>query len=146
MRNRYSMPGNALGQLPQARFQRGPIVGQMLPEVEGDYINPYTAAQYSFNAGLVATRIVAANMRRTYLLLQNLEAAGGNPIYVGVGVEPTIANGFLIAPDGGFIEFIGGAGGGGYCPRSDIYVISTGPAIGVALEGGMIPREQLEKG
>lgn len=146
MRYRTPPPGNALGQLPQNRFQRGPIVGQMLPEVEGDYVNPYTSAQFSFNAGLVATRIVAANMRRTYLLVQNLEAAGGNPIYVGIGVEPTIANGFLIAPDGGFIEFIGGAGGGGYCPRSDIYVISTGAAIGVALEGGMIPREQLERG
>lgn len=146
MRNRNTYPGNALGQLPQTRFQRGPIVGQMLPEVEGDYVNPYTSAQYSFNAGLVATRIVAANMRRTYLLVQNLEAAGGNPIYVGVGVEPTIASGFLIAPDGGFIEFIGGANGGGYCPRQDIFVISIGAAIGVVLEGGMIPREQLERG
>lgn len=145
MQNRYGMRGG-LGQLPQTRYQRGPIVGQMLPDVEGDYVNPYTAAQFSFNAGLVATRIVASNMRRTYLLIQNLEAAGGNPIYVGIGVEPTIANGFVIAPDGGYIEFIGGANGGGYCPRSDIYVISTGPAIGVVLEGGMIPLEQREKG
>lgn len=145
MQRRYP-PAPGFGQLPATRMQRGPIVGQMLPDVEGDYVNPYTAAQFSFNAGLVAVRIVASNMRRTYLLIQNLEAAGGNPIYVGIGVEPTIANGFLIAPDGGYIEFIGGANGGGYCPRSDIYVISVGAAIGVVLEGGMIPLEQREKG
>jgi len=142
MHRRYP-PG--LGQLPQTRLQRGPIVGQMMPEEEGDYVNPYTSAQFSFNASLVATRVVTANMRRTYLLIQNLEAAGGNPIYVGVGVEPSIGNGFVIAPDGGYIEFIGGADGGGFCPRSDIYVVSIGAAIGVVLEGGMIPLEQRER-
>lgn len=133
-----------LGQLPATRTQRGAIVGTMV-EYEGGYVNPYTAAQYSFNAGLVSVRIMAANLRRTYMLIQNLEPVGGNPIYIGIGVEPTIANGFLLAPDGGWLEFIGGASGGSYCPRVEIYAISTGPAIGVALEGGMIPREQLER-
>lgn len=138
---------NHFGQLPQNRLRgRGPMVGQQYADDPGQWVNPYTSTQFSFNAGAAPLRVVAGNLRRTYLLIQNLEPAGGNSIYVGIGVEPTAANGFLIAPNGGFIEFIGGADGGGYCPRGDIYVLSPiGPGIGVVLEGGMIPKEQLER-
>jgi hypothetical protein len=146
MNRGYNSP-HGLGQLPPSRTrnQRGPMVGIPYSEEPGGWVNPYTSTQYSFNASTAPLRVIAGNMRRTYLIIQNLEPVGGNPIYVGIGTEPTPANGFMIAPDGGWIEFTGGANGGSYCPRSDIYVVSVGPAIGVILEGAMIPREQLER-
>ena len=85
--------------------------------------------QYSFSIANVATLILPANFRRTYLIVQNLSAAAVN-LYLGFNSAVNASNGIRIAAGGNYL--------GDYnCPTDDIWVFFDNAAIqnGVVAEG-----------
>jgi len=104
---------------------------------QGVWMNPYKFVTYPLNAtNTGALKIVTANQRRTYLLLQNKSAGA---VFVNFGTNPTPVNSFTVAA-GGSLEFIGGADGGAFCPLEDVYVLGTAAVqVVVAGEGYRLP-------
>jgi len=155
------MPNNAidegrLGELPEdflsERALREPMVGpvQHLRRIigaaptnipgnfPGQYLNRNKFATYPFTAELAAAKIVTANIRRVYLLVQNNSAT---EMFVNFGSNPTLTNAFII-PGGGSQEFIGAntGEGGGFCPWDDVYILGdVGGQAGIAGEGTFPP-------
>jgi hypothetical protein len=100
-----------------------------------EYVNNYKYSPYPFLAQLVATKIITANQRRVYLLIQNKSASS---IFVNYGTVPTAFNAFEIVA-GGSQEFIGGQHGP-FCPADDVYVLGGGADLEcMASEGSYIP-------
>lgn len=112
-----------------------PVIGPTPSNMPGTsaWLNPYKFVTYPLLASSAgALKIVTANLRRAYLLVQNKDVA---EIYINFGTNPTIANSFTIA-GGGAQEFVGGSDGGAFCPQEDVYVLgSTAAQIVVAGEG-----------
>lgn len=97
------------------------------------WMNPYKFVTYPLAATSAgAQKIVTANLRRTYLLIQNKDAA---EVYANFGTNPTVDNSFTIS-GGGSLEFIGGSDGGAFCPVEDVYILGSAvDQIVVAGEG-----------
>jgi hypothetical protein len=99
------------------------------------YVNPYKYAPYPFLAQLAPQKIITANMRRVYLLIQNKSA--GN-VFVNFGTTPSAFNSFTLVP-GASIEFVGGATGGAFCPSDDVYALGAAANLScMASEGTII--------
>lgn len=101
------------------------------------WTNRYTAASFPFTVDDGENkRVLPANPRRTYLLVQNKD--GTNVMFIDFGKNPTPQSVQITA--GGNYEFIGGsikAGGGSpFVPKDDIYVRGTlNGQEGVVVEG-----------
>lgn len=91
----------------------------------------FTQFGFSLAAG-VAIRLLAANVRRYYLLIQNASAA--DVMFIGFGSAPTVTSGFGLIPGAA-------AGGGGsllcdyMVPTDDVYALCAAAANGVCGEG-----------
>lgn len=87
-------------------------------------------ALYPFQgaAGIQQT-ILNANDKRSLLIVQNQNAAGGADLYINFSSDASVNNGLLIGPQVGLIFDT-------VCPNNGISIFSTGGAIkGCAVEG-----------
>jgi len=85
--------------------------------------------QYPFNIANVATLVLPANFRRTYLIVQNLSAAAVD-LYIGFNSSVNAANGLRIIAGGNYL--------GDYaCPTDDIWAFFNNAAVqpGIIVEG-----------
>lgn len=147
----------ALGELPEDimsdRALRPPMVSPMITDFApgtvptrtvgpmaagGGWKNHYKTVPYAYVSAAAGegVRIMTANSRRSYLLIQN---RSGGPIYIGYGYVPTILNGIEIT-SGGNQEFAGGAPSGAFCPAEDVFILSSAAAqVVIAIEGYYMP-------
>lgn len=94
--------------------------------------NRYTQSNTPFIAGTTSTRVLPANSRRAYLIIQNKSV---DVMYVNFGQLADIYNGIQISA-GGAYEWIGGGEGGSFVPGDDIYILGGSADLpGVASEG-----------
>ncbi len=124
-----------LGDIPS----RGESVGPRFDPGFGlrpDWINNYTAALYPFVAGVTAQQIVPANPLRTYLIVQNKNAA--SDMFINFGQKATALNGLIIIPRGNF-ELIGGANGGAFCPSDSVWILGAAAGLNGVLMEGVLP-------
>lgn len=88
-----------------------------------------TPTQAAKSVGVTSALLLAANASRSYLVIQNQDAA--NPIYLNFGGTAAANNGSLKIPAGGnyVVE-------NGYIPTSAINAIATGGTVAVnVIEG-----------
>lgn len=96
------------------------------------WVNRSTQANTPFIVGTVGIRVLPANPRRTYLLIQNKSA---DVMYLNFGQQADLYNGIQISA-GGAYELIGGATGGSHCPFDDVFVLGgSSDLAGVVTEG-----------
>jgi len=120
-------------------YRREPIAGQVIgaPSRIPGWQNPFTQVVIAFSVDTTSIRILPANFKRTYLLIQNKSA---DVIYVNFGQNATVLGGVLISA-GGAYELIGGAVGGSHVPADDIYIIGGSVGLlGVVVEGMLVAR------
>ena len=130
-----------LGDLPYPLKQErkgGPEIDPgagLIPE----WVNNYTASIFPFTLTTAnqSEQIIPANPMRTYVLIQNKDAAAD--MFVNFGNNATAYVGVIIIPRGNY-EFIGGANGGPFCPSDSINVMSATAGVeGVVVEGVLPP-------
>jgi hypothetical protein len=120
-------PGQTIG--PVGAPQNFPVFG-----TETGFVNRYKYAPYPFLAQLAAQKIITANNRRVYLLIQNKSTGS---MFVNFGTIASAFNSFTLVA-GASIEFIGGEKGGAFCPADDVYVLGTvANQSGMASEGSL---------
>ena len=92
--------------------------------------------QFGFEAGPVPLKILSANDRRFYLIIQNKSVA--DVLYFGFAASVNAVNGIGLAP--GAVAGTGGNFFGDYMvPPDDIWVFSpTAAVLGVCAEGVLI--------
>lgn len=102
-----------------------------------DWYNNYTTSNFPFTlAASVSQKVLPANPLRSYLLVQNKDAA--TDMFIAFNTNANAYNGIIIIPRGNY-EFIGGANGGAFVPAGDIYCFSTAAIDGVVVEGILPP-------
>lgn len=115
---------------------RAPIIGPT--RAGGGWANNYKSVPYAYvsSAAGEGVRLMTANSRRAYLLIQN---RSGGPVYIGYGYVPTTLNGIELTA-GGSQEFAGGAPSGAFTPPEDIFILSSaaGQTV-IAMEGYYLP-------
>lgn len=127
-----------LGDLPLSRKyedRQGPIndPGSFLfPE----WINEYQTAIFAGTIGLASARIIPANPIRSYLLVQNKDAA--SDLFINFGNSADSFNGIIIIPRGNY-EFIGGATGGPFCPSDSVHLAGAAANMNYAIVEGSLP-------
>lgn len=129
-----------LGELPEDLLETGPPILDPGGAQYGDWLNPYTALSYAFIIGDGETiKVLPANRRRTYLLIQNKNTAA--IMFFDFGKNAS-TNSPEINGKGNY-EAIGGSGAGtAFCPRDDVYVRgSIANHTGVIIEGIYQPTE-----
>lgn len=137
------VPFEGLQELPDDTRREQSFEGKrILSPGEGfvtDWINRFTLSLFPFTIGLAAQRILPANPLRSYLIIQNKEAIGGNAIFVNFGQNPTVFSSIRIEAGGNYI-FEGGARGGGFSPQDDVYILGSAAGLdGIAGEGLLMP-------
>jgi len=86
------------------------------------WINPYRGIVFPFVIGLASNLIMAANLNRCYLLIQNLDAA--NIMWVNFG-NPAVADASVLLVARGNYELIGGIEGAAFSPMDGIHALGT---------------------
>lgn len=138
-----------LGDLPADRYRN--FVRELNPDVGAvdDFENRNSFSVFPFVVGPAGTpiQVLPANSRRTYVLIQNQNPAGGFDCFVGFGRAPSGTGGVLIEPRG-YYELIGGpaggpmlttASGGSAVPADSVWIGGNGQAVvGVVVEGVML--------
>ena len=144
-RRRTFGKGDTLGELPRPLSEErshGKMILNPGSMFMTDWINRNTLSLFPFTIGLAALRILPANPLRTYLLLQNKQAAGLGDLLINFGQNPTTFASVVIVP-GGHLIFEGGATGGAFSPQDDIYILGSVAGVsGVAGEGLWTPSAQ----
>ena len=134
--------GLPLGDLPETLGyeRRG---GQMFDPSAGlklDWSNRYKTLQFGFQAGPASAAVLQGNFLRTYLMIQNKDAAVD--LFVAFGTEASAFNGGLIIPLGN-AELIGGEMGGCFCPPETVNVFAASTINSLIIEGSLVPEEVL---
>lgn len=102
-----------------------------------EWINNYSQSNYPFVIGIASEQIIPANPLRSYVLIQNKNAA--SDMFINFGSAANAFNGIIIVPRGNY-ELIGGAVGGSYCPRDSINILGAVAGMqGVITEGVLLP-------
>lgn len=84
----------------------------------------------------VSTQALQANLRRTYLLLQN---KGPGNLFVNFGQSADALNSITLVPNQAY-ELIGGGEGGAYVMRDSIWVLTdVAGTTGIVIEGVNVP-------
>ena len=88
------------------------------------------ALMIPFLATNASQLIIPANYRRTMVIVQNLEAAGGLNLFVAFGTDASATNGFRVVPGGDFFSDYSAL-------TDDVYVFFDAPGTfhrGIALQ------------
>jgi hypothetical protein len=132
------MRRNQLGDLPYDRDHIGPMNRPSAALQPGEWENRDTASLYPFTVGLAAIQVVPANSRRTYVLVQNKDAA--SDMLLSFGQKPTTFSSVIIIPRGNY-ELVGGSFGGAFVPSNSVWVLGTAAAMDGVLVEGVLPLE-----
>ena len=125
-----------VGELPEDYEQQGKEIFGALRRrrAKGEYSNPYTQVNIPFVTDGTSQRVLPANPRRTYLIVQN---KGADFIYVNFSQAATTDNGLRIIAGGNY-EIIGGEDGGSHVPRDDVFVLGAVAGLNCVVSEGMI--------
>lgn len=136
MRRQHGRRGQNLGELPRDYYKQGPVNDPgagLIPE----WVNNFTATNFPFVIGTTSEQIIPSNPLRSYVLIQNKDAA--SDMFVNFGNAATAFNGVIIIPRGNY-ELIGGAVGGPFSPSDSIHVLGAVAGMqGVVVEGVLPP-------
>ncbi len=131
---------NRFGDLPyhhDADRRGGPTIDPgagLIPE----WINNYTQSNFPFTLAVagVSEQIIPANPLRSYVLIQNKDAAAD--MFISFGNSATAYNGIIIIPRGNY-ELIGGANGGSYCPNDSVHLMCLVAGVEGVVSEGVLP-------
>jgi len=134
---------NQLGDLPESlgRERRGGRVFDPTSGLALDWVNRYKTSNFGFIVGPGGAQLLQGNKLRTYLLVQNKDAA--TDLILSFGSEANLFNGIIIIPRGNY-ELIGGEGGGAFCPPDSVNAFATADVNIVVVEGTLSPYEMQE--
>lgn len=137
MRRQHGRRGQVrfLGDIPS----RDEYVGDINDPGAGlipEWINNFTTANYPFVIGLTSEQVIPANPLRSYLLVQNKNAA--SDMFINFGQKATAFNGVIIIPRGNY-EFIGGAVGGSFVPSDSVWILGAAAGLNGVLVEGVLP-------
>jgi hypothetical protein len=132
-----------LGDLPESltRERRG---GRVLDPTSGlalDWVNRYKTSNFGFIVGAAGAQLLQGNKLRTYLLVQNKDAA--TDLFLSFGTEANAFNGIIVIPRGNY-EIIGGEDGGAHIPQESVNAFATANVNIVVVEGTLSPYEMQE--
>lgn len=104
-----------------------------------DWINRYKTTNFGTLIQPASQTILQNNGLRTYLLIQNKDAAGD--LFLTFTTDATPFGGILIIPRGNY-ELIGGEAGGAFCPSDSVNLIGSAVDMNiVVVEGTLLPYE-----
>jgi len=104
-----------------------------------DWVNRYKTTNFGTIIGIASTTVLQNNGLRTYLLVQNKDAA--NDLFLTFTTDASSFAGILIVPRGNY-ELIGGEAGGSFVPSDSINLIGAAADMNVVIvEGTLMPHE-----
>ena len=103
------------------------------------WVNRYKTTNFGILIGLVGQTVLQNNPLRTYLLIQNKNAAAD--LFLTYTTDASDFGGVLIIPRGNY-ELVGGEMGGSFCPSDSINLIGAAANMNVVVvEGTLMPYE-----
>lgn len=132
-----------LGDLPESltRERRGGKVFDPTSGLALDWVNRYKTSNFGFIVGAAGAQLLQGNKLRTYLLVQNKDAA--TDLFLSFGTEANAFNGIIVIPRGNY-EIIGGEDGGAHIPQESVNAFATANVNIVVVEGTLSPYEMQE--
>jgi hypothetical protein len=129
-----------LGDLPESltRERRGGRVFDPTSGLALDWVNRYKTTNFGSIVGPAGTQLLLGNKLRTYLLVQNKDAA--TDLFLSFGNDANAFNGVIVIPRGNY-ELIGGEDGGAHIPQESVNAFATVDIQVVVVEGTLSPYE-----
>lgn len=104
-----------------------------------DWLNRYKTTNFGTLIGITSTTILQNNGLRTYLLIQNKDAAAD--LFLTFTTDASSFGGILIIPRGNY-ELIGGEKGGSFVPSDSVNLVGAAANMNVVVvEGTLLPFE-----